>query len=384
MRGIAVLGILFMNIHFMTALPLAAYVNPDYDGMATAADKLVFTIEYLFVNTKFIGLFSMMFGIGLAIQGGNLDARGLDSRHWLNRRLFWLGAIGILHGILLWPGDILLTYAVCGLLLQSQRTMPDAKRLVRRGIMMIMVAIGLMTLYWLISLGVSLFPDGRAEMMTQFRPTPEVLAEDKALWTGGDYRAHVAAQIEQWAFQVALIPLFLFWWCGGMMLIGMGLYKLGWFEQPGIRFRPCFFGFFGVLSAFIGIAIYWITDFNAPSAGNMPFVWLSGVLLAPLYLNILITIAHKVGQFGLWLQRTGRMAFTLYLSQSAGMVLLFRWIRPDLYGAYNEVDLLKLVFIFLVAQVIFANLWLLLFRQGPMEYLWRLLSFRGITRASQA
>lgn len=380
-RGVAILGILFMNIHIL-ALPLAAYVNPNFDGIASLTDKLVFSFEFLFVNFKFIGLFSMMFGIGMLLQGQSLDGRGLDSNQWLRRRLFWLAVFGLLHAAFVWPGDILFFYAVCGLILHYQRR-HEAKVLLRRGAIFIGIGIGIITLFWLLIIALSNFPEIYNKMMAEFQLSPEALDEDIALWTSRDFLAQVAALVEVYATTfLPGLPIFIFWWCGGMMLIGMGLYKSGWFEQPRLRWRACLSGLLGLMSAGIGIAYYWLTDFNEVAAGQAPFVFLSGALLAPFYMNLLIVIADKVGALGRWLRQTGRMAFTLYLSQSILMVLLFRWIAPELYGQGEEVQLVLLVLGFSVLQVMFANLYLRFFRQGPLEKLWRWLSFRGLSRGA--
>ena len=380
-RGVAILGILFMNIHFIMGLPLAAYGNPDFDGVASLADKWVFSFEYLFVNTKFLALFSMLFGAGLLIQGQRLDERGEDSCRWLRRRLWYLALFGALHAVFIWPGDILFTYAVCGLVLQSQRYR-EPRELLRRGFALLGVGLGLTGLIWL---GLMLFgghlPASFVQAMADsHRMPPELLQDDIALWTGRDYPVQVAAQLGIWVGGILLfmLPLFFFWWCGGLMLLGMALFKLGWFTRERVPREAWLLGALGLAAGAAGLLHYWATDFADAAAANSPLLPLSGALLGVFYLNALAAAAAKLPALSRCLQPAGRMAFSLYLLQSIAMVLLFRWLLPEWYGRLEELELFALVLIFGGLQAGIAHLWLRRHRQGPMEGLWRRLSFRRL------
>ncbi|MGI9249953.1 MAG: DUF418 domain-containing protein [Pseudohongiellaceae bacterium] len=379
-RGVAILGILFMNIHIM-ALPMASYGNPDFDGMASLMDKLVFSFEYLFINTKFVGLFSLMFGVGMLIQGESLDRKGHNSGRWIRRRLIFLALFGAVHAAFIWPGDVLLTYAICGLILQSQRY-HDARKLLRRGSIMIAIGLFVMSGFWIAT---GFAPeDVIQDLMAEFRPSAEALADDANVWTQRNYLQQLGPQVELWLNFIAILPFFSFWWCGGLMLIGMGLFKNGWFSRTRIHGGAWVAGALGLLLATLGLLYYWMTDFGNPRASISPLAPGSGMLLAVFYLNLFVVLAGKLDSLSHWLQQVGRMAFSLYLLQSVAMILMFRWVAPQLYGKAGELELFILVIGFILVQVFIANQWLEHYRQGPMEKLWRWLAFRNLPPAQAA
>src|SRR3546814_671261 len=115
-RGVAVMGILAMNI-VAFALPFSAYANPAAGGPPGSADVATWFFNFVFVDSKMRGLFSMLFGAStlLVIDGAASAGRSAAGTHY--SRMFWLALFGLAHFYLLWFGDILFLYAMCGLLL---------------------------------------------------------------------------------------------------------------------------------------------------------------------------------------------------------------------------------------------------------------------------
>ena len=113
LRGFAVLGILVMNIQSF-AMPFAAYFNPTALGDRGPADFAVWLTSHLFFDQKFMTIFSMLFGAGIAIMTSRVEARGGRPALLHYRRMFWLLVFGLIHAYLIWYGDILVLYAVCG------------------------------------------------------------------------------------------------------------------------------------------------------------------------------------------------------------------------------------------------------------------------------
>ena len=113
LRGFALLGILIMNIQGF-AMPAAAYGNPTVYGDLSGTNRWVWTLSHIFADQKFMTIFSLLFGAGILLITEKLDARG--QRAWTihYRRTFWLLIIGLAHAYLLWSGDILVIYALCG------------------------------------------------------------------------------------------------------------------------------------------------------------------------------------------------------------------------------------------------------------------------------
>ena len=116
LRGFALLGILAMNIRAMAA-PFSAYMNPhslfDYEGMSRAA----YVLTSVVFDLKMMGLFSMLFGAGALLYAAKPTESGRPPRGLWFRRMFWLLVIGLVHAYLIWDGDILVPYALCGILL---------------------------------------------------------------------------------------------------------------------------------------------------------------------------------------------------------------------------------------------------------------------------
>ncbi|MFP5330055.1 MAG: DUF418 domain-containing protein, partial [Alphaproteobacteria bacterium] len=113
-RGVAVMGILAMNI-VAFAMPFQAYVNPYAFGPADALDQAVYAFNFLFVDGKMRGLFSFLFGASMLLVIQRAEAAG-DSPASINfRRLGWLLFFGAIHFYLIWFGDILMAYALTGM-----------------------------------------------------------------------------------------------------------------------------------------------------------------------------------------------------------------------------------------------------------------------------
>jgi uncharacterized protein len=142
LRGVALLGILAMNIVFF-GLPGPCYDNPTRGGGDTGLNLGLWAFNHLVFDAKMMTLFSMLFGAGLVLMGGRADARGARLGWVYYRRVFWLLVIGALHAYLLWAGDILVIYALCGLLLYPFRRLSPRTLLILGTLaMLVIVPIG--------------------------------------------------------------------------------------------------------------------------------------------------------------------------------------------------------------------------------------------------
>ena len=118
LRGFALLGILFMNIQAF-AMPVAAYFNPLVYGGFEGPDRMAWFVTRLLFDVKFLSIFSTLFGASLLLAGEGPQAI---------RRLLWLIVFGLLHGPLLFFGDVLFTYGVVGLFVLQARAWPVARQ----------------------------------------------------------------------------------------------------------------------------------------------------------------------------------------------------------------------------------------------------------------
>ena len=137
LRGFALLGILLMNVQSF-AMPQAAYFNPTAYGDLEGANRNVWVAVRMLADQKFMTIFSMLFGAGIVLMAGRAAARG-DARRVHYRRMGWLLVIGLLHAHLLWSGDVLFLYAVCGMLVYPLRRLSPG-RLIAIGVGLLAVA----------------------------------------------------------------------------------------------------------------------------------------------------------------------------------------------------------------------------------------------------
>lgn len=139
-RGIAILGILLMNITAF-GLPKAAYLNPAYTGSISSSEAWTWAVLDLVAQVKFLTLFALLFGGGLVL----LLPRG---PRWTHARLLWLMGFGVIHAIFFWDGDILLDYGLVGLLcLGLIRQSPSERSLIATGIVLYALGIGLLLVF---------------------------------------------------------------------------------------------------------------------------------------------------------------------------------------------------------------------------------------------
>lgn len=375
-RGFAVLGILAVNA--MTfAFPYVVPMNPTLQPGGLEADGvLAWQVMSAFFQDKMRTLFSMLFGVSIFLIGG--ERSDAPRGKLLRRRLFWLALFGLLHGLAFWYGDILLLYAWTGLFVMLARSW-SARRLLVVGV--------------LIKLACSLVYVGMFASL-RFAP-PEILQRTMAD-SGWDAAAEVQAAIERFgqgdAVSVTLAaaqtwlgvgPMMLIVYVpatASLMLIGMGLFKAGWLSG---RAPGWVYGLFLAL----GAAALWLIwrEAAATAAGGFGFLDVmthpANSFLAPLaslgYAAALILLARLGLRRLLWpLAAAGRMAFTNYLGQTLIMTTLFYGGRGlGLYGTLGWPEMWGVVLAVWALQLMWSPLWLSRFQMGPMEWVWRRLTY---------
>ena len=361
-RGLAILGILLVNI-FAFASP------PDYSHSliwqpgVSSIDIVLFNLQTLFFSGRFLTLFNLLFGVSLL-----LIVRKYGEAY-LSRRLKWLAVFGLLHISFIWFGDILLWYALTGLLVLKQGYHKlDSAALWRKGAVLFAISLlmpALFSLYLLL-----------ATPPPQQPLTAELLLAQQQLWTG-PYLAQLTELL--WLNLTMLVGfgLSLYWLMAALMLFGMALYKSGWFSL-GYSRRTTTLLFLLALSISSCTALLdHLSGYGYDLAIMLPWAQISALLMALAFASALINARHKP-KLQHWLQRwlapCGRMAFTLYLSQSLLMVLLFKVFKPDWFASLERLSLLGIAVGTIILQLLFCRWYLQHFAQGPLEWLWRRLS----------
>lgn len=374
LRGLAVLAIFVVNIKAMLA-PFPYYMNatlwPGEHDMTVAA------IQAFLVEDKWRTIFTALFGAGLALIAERAAARGAGSLGLLARRLFFLALFGLFHLLCIWSGDILFPYAVTGFLAMWFRR-AGAKTLMRWSIACLAVAVVWNTVF---AIGPAAIPEVRAEFEPMlWGSDPDFLQEEMDSMLGG-----VGAQFESRltaAREFILFYMFAggFWLTTlGIMLAGMWGYRTGFLtgaasSQTYIRAAAA-----GLGAAVLLDTVRW----TLISFYNWDFVVFSYAQV----LNQLDGFAGAIGFAGLvgWLVRsgwapkavaaTGRMAFTNYIACSLIGTTLANGHGFGLFGSLTNLQLMLIVFAVWAAILIWSPLWLARFRFGPLEWLWRSLTY---------
>lgn len=377
LRGWAILGILAVNA-MAFAWPIAVeFSQGARPFVMSTANVTADWVTTVFFHDKFRTLFTMLFGVSVFLVGGERDndARG----QLLRRRLFWLGLFGLIHGLAFWFGDILLHYAYCGLLMMLVRSWP-ARRLLWVGggitaAWTLMTAGGALLGPVLMSILGPEFAAKAASGGAQVTPAGVMAIVEQVR---GGYGGAMLQNFQAWVmiqgFSLFLIPVSV-----PLMMIGLGLFKSGYLQGRA----PVWLYVLMTLIGAANLALLGYAEGVRVTGATLP---LEGLATAAAGAATLITLGYAsllilLTRFGLKpltavLVPVGQMAFTNYLTQTLIMVSLFYmpW-GPLWYGTMGPAALWGVVGAVWLAQLIWSPLWLSRFRMGPLEWLWRCLSY---------
>ncbi len=406
-RGVALMGILAMNIVGF-GWPGDVYSNPTSAPDHDRADVWLWAFNHLAFDTKMMTLFSMLFGAGLVLMADRADGRGAKLGWTYYRRVFWLLMIGLVHSYLIWDGDILVSYASCGLLLYPVRRW-SGRTLIVVGCCLNLLMVPL----WLgFARGVAPFMQATAEsveartkvgekpkawetkvadawkkMAKSEPPKREDFLEEIRTYRGG-YWGIVKDRANHLIWGQTVGFLVMEWWfLGGRMLIGMGLMKLGVFaaarsNRAYVLMMALGYGVGLPLMAFD--AVHQVREnFYAGRdvweiIGGWPMINTYGslpVVFGHIGLVMLLCKTRSIPWLTRRLGAAGRMALSCYLFDSIFCTTLFYGYGFDLTATLHRPMLYAIVLAIWTAQLLACPLWLEVFRFGPAEWLWRSLTY---------
>jgi uncharacterized protein len=371
LRGFALLGILVINIRVFS-MPEQTLLNPTVYGDFTGLDYWTWFLGHVFAQAKFITLFSALFGAGVLLFVESKEEKGQDAARLHLRRTAVLIAIGLLHAYLLWYGDILVTYGLTGIFLLFVRDL-DARRLTTlAGVFLLFVPA--IELFAAVSIG------GEA-IAAQWQPAEAAIREQVATYRGGwlDQMSHrVSSSFQR---QTSGFIGQSFWRVGGVMLLGMALYKKGVLtDERSTAFyrRLVAGGVVGVGIVVAGVAYVEANDWSAGAALYWrQFNYVGSLLVAGGYVGLVTLFVRWRGE-GLAtraLAAVGRTAFTNYLLQTVVATTIFYGHGLGLFGSVSRVEAMGIVVAIWAVQVPLSVLWLRYFRFGPVEWVWRTLTY---------
>ena len=426
LRGFALLGILLLNI-LGFGLPQILYFVP-IDVVTSQLDFVVWASVELFAEGAMRALFSMLFGVGVVLFTTGSAAKS-GSLHY--RRTFWLFGFGVFNAfVLLWPGDILMVYALAGALLYLVREVSGKRLLIAATVFLLVISCFYLVLNVGLSTGrvaaneiakmelssagqiaenegVAIDGRGESERSSSTEPSSKISPETRemaASWqdfssqfdpSSASRELEIAQRTTsymdaaEWAWPRSMetllvnLPLFLFWDALFMMLLGMALFKLGVF-QAEMTNRS--YVLMMVLGFSLGLAVNayeihraWSNQFDIMSTFSyFQFSYQFGRLgMAFGYIGlIMLVIKHNMlSRLCRRFAAVGRMALTNYLAHSLIALILFSGAGFSLLGELSRAQLYWVVAGIWLLQLYWSPWWLARFQFGPIEWLWRFLTY---------
>ena len=366
-------------------------------------------LSNLFLTTKIVALFSMLFGMGLVLQMQRARVRGGTGRPFgalYARRLIVLAVVGLLHGFLLFMGDILFVYAVAGSILFLARDWAPRNQ-IRAAAALFAIGMAIQVAGSVLleddtarthstattstsnsgpNSAVVMEPPRRIWNAERAVPLYDLLTEGN--WSAAEIKAYADGPLETtlsvtaveyigWLLLSTLAMSFnarvLAWFFLGAAILKLGLHR----EENRALHRLVF-----LLGTPIGLGLTWASSATSSALLGEPLSEVGATLTSLGYFGGLLWWARagtdplsRTLQAGL--AAAGRMTLTNYLGQSLIGCLLFRWYGFGLYAELSHAAVLGIASSVFVVQVLFSSLWLSVFRYGPLEWLSRAVIYAG-------
>lgn len=379
LRGFALLGICLANFpEFSLYTFQPAEVTA---AMPSAAiDRVVRFVQYLFIDGKFYTIFSILFGIGFSIIIANAERKGANGFKIFYRRMSVLALIGFLHLMLLWSGDILLLYAIAGMLLPLFRRLSD-RMLLSVSALFIFVPV---LIEWSTGMAQISLSAWASDLQWHYCAKYGITEENFGVWLR-DARSY--AGVFQFLIQGAFERMWEFLE-GHRLLKVMGLFLLGFYIgrnriYAGLACHRKEIGRTGTISLLVGLPLSVVYAWDSVSGhpfGDTVASLLYAVSVVPMGISYMAGMAWlfmKYETSGMWryIAAPGRMALTNYIGQSLIGILLFYGIGFG-WGASVGLGTTELIACgVFVVELLCSLAWLRYFRYGPLEWIWRMLTY---------
>lgn len=393
LRGVALLGILLMNIEaFVGPLLLS---QSGLDPALRGADRVVDALVYILVQGKFYLIFSLLFGMGFTVMERRAGAVGRGFVAPYLRRTCVLLVIGLGHGLLIWSGDILVTYALIAIpLLLLTRVVPP-RHLPYWGVglyaAIVLMVFGFGAIGSLAQIEPTIAAEMRKALDAQGAELQAMLEAQRRAYGGNDYWAAVAQRGADTAFNLSMLVVL-----GGVIL---GMFLIGaWFAHRGAIARPQDFprlyARLRLIAMPVGLGLMLLSFALEPTVAFDRLDLASGTALAlAMFGGLLMSLGYvawivrgldsAVAPLLRWVAPAGRMALTNYLGQSVICSLIFYGYGLGYFEQLPRAWQPLFVLAIFVAQVLFSRWWLARFRFGPVEWLWRAATYLRLPAMSR-
>ena len=378
-RGIGVFGILIVNIQSFALVNNARSI-PYARGDGLPINYSIWYLTHVLADGKFMAVFSFLFGAGICMMSERLEAKGLNSSPFYFRRMGFLILIGIMHSYLLWSGDILFSYGVCGSVCWHFR---HYRPLTLFLLGTIILAIGEYLTLCIWSPSAHGFLVSLYQVLRDSLHIPVTSAVQETLIYRGTWTQQMTLRISSSLnTEIATFWVVTFWRTCGAFLVGMGLYKTGYLAGSLPRGRYWWFLLIGMVSLLIlAFAAHTCLRFG-PSFRHGFLIdyewnaWLSiPVALGWAAIGILLVKRDGFLFLKTGLQAVGRAAFTNYIMQTIICTTIFYGHGFGLYGRLDRIRLMWVVTSICITQLICSKIWLRYIAYGPIEWLLRYFTY---------
>jgi len=382
LRGFAILGILIMNIQSF-ALIEAAYINPAAFGNLSGINKWAWIFSHIFGDQKFMTLFSLLYGAGIIMITSRARETGRNEAAIHFRRTWWLLVIGMVHAYLLWHGDILVPYAICAVFVYFFRKISPRKLLII-GILIISIP---SILYLLFGWSMQFWPpEGMTNLTKSWTPPAESINQEISAFRGS-WREQLGFRFPAaFAFQTFIFLIWSGWRVAGLMLIGMAIFQWGVLKAKQTHRFYQLMVLIGSSVGFPLIILGVLFNFNANWALEYSmflgwqFNYWGSLFVSAAYIGVIMLVwcFRSVGKLGRSLAAVGRTALSNYLLQTLICTHIFYGHGLGLFAKIERANLLLVVMGIWIIELIISPVWLTYFKFGPVEWLWRSLTYMKV------
>ena len=385
LRGLAIFGILIINIQFFS--------YPNYGELAFSEfypgiiNQFVEWFSAFFFKSKFFSLFSFLFGVGMAVLFDRSLKKNIKFTSFYSRRLLILLCIGMFHGFVVWDGDILMTYACIGFVLLAFKKRKQ-KTILIWAIVCLMLPVIMMSVGFTVMKIVSPEKFEPAEITKQINEAKEKGIkngkDDLKIFSKGSFWEQIIKRFSTTINRQSGV-VFYGWNILGMFLLGLWAWRKKIFQETEnnlILLKKTFK--IGLIIAIVSNTIYVAAGIIAVSTSPMYFIVYMianqfGIpSLSIFYISAIILLLRnqKYKRLLMPFASIGKMALSNYLFHTLVFTTLFYSYGFGLYGKFGPAESLIFVLLMYIIQIPISNWWLKRFRFGPVEWLWRSLTYK--------
>lgn len=362
LRGFSLLGILLMNI--LTFAYPYQIINPF--EFFQHQDGAWFKISSLFIIASFYPIFAFLFGYGLSIMYQNSLDKGLNYYPMIARRLLFLLLLGIIHGVFIFYGDILSTYALLGLIaIIFVRLKPQFT------LVALSIGIGIFVLLYILPM--ILLKD--VTQIESFVGLQELERVNNIL-SSADYVSIIGFNLKYFGMNIANAILVGPFSILPIMLFGIYAHQINWFNK--IKQHKNLYMVIGVVVLILGLAIKMIQIVLEGSVtSQLMSQMIGGPIVALSYIMFFVILCEDQTARKILtpLQSIGKLSLTTYISQSIICIIIFYGVGLNYYGKLPVLNIYIIGIVIYFVQLIVSYLYLMKFKQGPLEKLWRKVTY---------